>query len=270
MQFTGKTVEEAIEKGLKELNIERENAEITVINEPVKGLFGIIKTMANVEIEVKQNENQKVEEFVKEIARLMNFDLSTEVYEKDGSTVIKLNSNDSSNLIGYRGEVLDAIQTLAGASMNIGRVEYKKVVVDCENYRDKREETLVSLAKKLEQKATEMRREVILEPMSPYERRIIHTALANSETCTTKSDGKEPNRYVIIVPNDKDEFSTPYNAGRKNGDRKNSRQRKDSRKKTSGFKSRFGKENKKSGFTEQKRKAPSVFGTYLGNSLKDK
>ncbi len=270
MQFTGKTVEEAIAIGLKELGIEKDQAEITVIEEPVKGLFGKIKVMAKVEIEKKQNDNEKVEEFVKEIARLMQFDITTEVYEKDGSTVIKLNSNDSSNIIGYRGEVLDAIQTLAGASMNIGKDEYKKVVVDCENYRDKREETLISLAKKLEEKATEMRREVILEPMSPYERRIIHTALANSETCTTKSDGKEPNRYVIIVPNDKDEFSTPYNAGRNHGDRKNNRQRRDNRKKSGGFKSRPNNNGKKSGFVEQKRKTSISFGTYLGNSLKDK
>ena len=266
MQFTGKSVDEAIAIGLKELNIEKENAEITVIQEPVKGLFGKIKVMATVEISEKNNDNHKVEEFVKEIARLMKFDVETEVYEKDGSTVIKLNSSDSSNLIGYRGEVLDAIQTLAGASLNIGRVEYKKVVVDCENYRDKREETLISLAKKLADKATEMKREVILEPMSPYERRIIHTALADSTTCTTKSDGKEPNRYVVIVPNEKDEFSTPYNAGRKHGD-KGGKQKRDNRKK-GGFKSRSNNGPKKSGFVEQKRKAPSSFGTYLGNSLK--
>ena len=110
----------------------------------------------------------------------------------------------------------------------------------------------------------------MLEPMSPYERRIIHTALSQSTTCTTKSEGKEPNRYVIIVPNDKDEFSTPYNAGRKNSDKNSNRQKRDGRKKSNGFKSRYGKENKNSGFTEQKRKAPSGFGTYLGNSLKDK
>ena len=266
MQFTGKTVDEAIAIGLKELNIEKENALITVINEPVRGLFGKIKVMATVEIFEKYNDNQKVEEFVKEIARLMQFDVTTEVYEKDGSTVIKLNSNDSSNIIGYRGEVLDAIQTLAGASLNIGRVEYKKVVVDCENYRGKREETLIALANKLADKATEMRREVILEPMSPYERRIIHTALAESTTCTTKSDGKEPNRYVVIVPNDKDEFLTPYNAGRKH-DKGGNKQRRDNRKK-GGFKSRSNNGPKKSGFVEQKRKAPSSFGTYLGNSLK--
>lgn len=266
MQFTGKSVDEAIAIGLKELNIDKENADITVIQEPVKGLFGKIKVMATVEIFEKYNDNQKVEEFVKEIARLMQFDVTTEVYEKDGSTVIKINSNDSSNVIGYRGEVLDAIQTLAGASLNIGRVEYKKVVVDCENYRGKREETLISLANKLADKATEMRREVILEPMSPYERRIIHTALAESTTCTTKSDGKEPNRYVVIVPNDKDEFSTPYNAGRKHGD-KGGRNRRDNHKK-GGFKSRSNNGPKKSGFVEQKRKAPSSFGTYLGNSLK--
>jgi len=269
MQFTGKTVEEAIENGLKEMNIEKENAQITVIQDAVKGLFGKIKVMATVEIVEKQNDSQKVEEFVKEIARLMSFDVETETFEKDQSTVINLISSDSANVIGYRGEVLDAIQTLAGASMNIGKEEYKKVVVDCENYREKREETLISLAKKLEQKATEMRREVILEPMSPYERRIIHTALASSTVCTTKSDGKEPNRYVIIVPNDLDEFSSPYNAGRKN-DRNGFRQKRDFRKKNNGYKSRSGKDNKKSGFIEQKRKSASSFGTYLGNSLKDK
>ncbi len=269
MQFTGKTVEEAIENGLKEMNVERENAIITVIEEPVKGLFGKIKVLAKVEIEPKQDDNQKVEEFVKEIAKFMDFDVETEVYEKDGSTIINLNSSDSANVIGYRGEVLDAIQTLAGASMNIGKEEYKKVVVDCENYRDKREETLISLAKKLEQKATEMRREVVLEPMSPYERRIIHTALANSSTCTTRSDGKEPTRYVIIVPNDLDEFSSPYNAGRKQ-DRNNFKKKRDSRKKSNGFKSRSNKNEKRFGSAEQKRKTSISFGTYLGNSLKDK
>lgn len=272
MQFTGKTVEEAIALGLQELNLTEEQAKITVIEQPVKGLFGKLKIKAVVEIEKKENQQEQVVEFVKQIAKYMNFDVEAEIFEQNENTVINLKSSDSSNIIGYRGEVLDAIQTLAGACMNIGKKDYKKVIVDCENYRNKREETLISLAKRLEQKATEMRREVILEPMSPYERRIIHTALSKSETCTTKSEGKEPNRYIVIVPFDKDEFSKPYDAGRNHSDKNGKDFKKDKNKKGAkgnGFRSRLAS-TKKSGFSEEKRKAPSGFGTYLGNSLKDK
>ena len=265
MQFSGKTVEEAIANGLNELGITASQAKITVINDAVKGLFGKIKTLATVEIEKEQSKEDKTAEFVEKIAEIMGFNATTEIGENEDGTVIKIITADSSNLIGYRGEVLDAIQALAGAYLNIGNKEYKKVVVDCEDYRAKRKETLISLAKKLETKATDMRREIILEPMSAYERRIIHTTLAQSETCSTKSEGKEPNRYVVIVPNDKDEFSTPYNAGRNNADKK-MKSRRGGQKRSRGF---DGKREKKSGFGEVKKKSSFSFGTYLGNSLKD-
>ena len=196
----------------------------------------------------------------------MGIDAETELVEKADRTEIKLSTTDSSNVIGYRGEVLDALQTLAGACLNIGRKEYTKVVVDCENYREKRENTLVSLAKRLEEKATALRREVILEPMSPYERRIIHTALADSTTCTTKSEGSEPNRYVVIVPNDKDEYSRPYNAGKNHAEKGGKGGRRGASKKGKPFNK--GRNEKKSDGQEIKRKSPSMFGTYLGNSLK--
>lgn len=271
MEFTGKTVEEAIENGLKELGITEEQAEIQVKEQPSKGLFGILKGKAVVEIEKKPEQKQGVIEFVEDILKFMEIDAVAELSEKDGSVIITLVSNQSSNLIGYRGEVLDSIQTLAGAYLNIGKKEYQKVVVDCENYREKREETLIALAHKLEQKATEMRREVMLEPMSPFERRIIHTALAESTTCTTRSDGKEPNRYVVIVPFDKDEFSKPYNAGKNHND-KNSRSGKrnnNSKGKGKFNKSRSNSGRKQSGFIEKKKSSSFSFGTYLGNSLKD-
>ncbi len=269
MQFTAKTVEEAIEQGLKTLNIAQEDAKITVIQNPIKGLFGKIKCSAIVEVEKLQEEtqNNNVIEFVEKILDFMGLDAQTQLIENEDSTTINLLADDSASVIGYRGEVLDAIQTLAGACLNIGKKEYTKVVVDCENYRNKREKTLIDLAKRLEEKATSLRREVILEPMSPYERRIIHTALANSETCTTKSEGNEPNRYVVIVPFDKDEYARPYNAGRNHNDkgRKGSR---DNRRK--GKPMNKGRGEKKSGFGDTKRKSSSIFGTYLGNSLKDK
>ena len=270
MQFSGKTLEEAKTAGLKELSITEEQAEITVIEEPVKGLFGRLKGKAVVEIVKKESDEERALNFVQGIIDIMDFNAKAVMENGDKNTVIKIISTDSSNVIGHRGEVIDAIQTLAGAAINIGNKEYRKVVVDCENYRDKREETLIKLAKRLEEKATSMRREVILEPMSPFERRIIHTALANSETVTTKSDGKEPNRYVVIVPNDKDEFSTPFNAGRNQSGKGKNFGRRDNKRGGRGFKDRKDRPARKSGFSEPKKKTSISFGTYLGNSLKDK
>lgn len=273
MQFTAKTVEEAIDLGLKELNTTVDKAVITVLEQPTKGIFGKLKGKAVVEIEIEKSDAEKTVEFVQGILDMMDIKAVAALTSENDNTVITLTGTEatSSSIIGYRGEVLDAIQTIAGAALNIGKKEYKKVVVDCENYREKREDTLIKLAHKLEEKATEMRREVILEPMSPFERRIIHTALSESKTVTTKSDGKEPNRYVVIVPFDKDEFSKPYNAGRNNSDRGGKRDnRKNNHRNNSkgGFKGSRGGKTVKYGETKKKSSSFS-FGTYLGNSLKD-
>ncbi|MBQ0099664.1 MAG: protein jag [Firmicutes bacterium] len=287
MEFTGKSVQEAINTGLEVLGITEADAEITVVKEAVKGLFGKVKENAVVNVSEKKKEKLKIEkeekplktpkekkekkakkeseinseeiiEFTKKILELLDIPAETEfTFDEENNPVINLVGDNSSKLIGYRGEVLDAIQTLVGAKANIGNEEYKKVVVDCENYRERRKDTLVALAKKLEAKATEIRREVILEPMNAFERRIIHTALANSETVTTRSDGKDPNRYVVIVPNDLDKDSKPYNAGRKNDDRKgnhNGHNRQDNRNKS--HVNNFGEKKKSSSFS---------FGTFLGN-----
>ena len=277
MEFSGKTVQEAIEQGLKELGLTEDTATITVKEEPTKGLFGRLKGKAVVEIEKNKNGAEKATDFIQGILDIMDITAKAELTEDGESPVITLIAEDSSTVIGYRGEVLDALQTLAGAVANIGNKVYKKVVVDCENYRDRREDTLVSLAHKLEEKATKMRREVILEPMNPFERRIIHTALAESQTVTTRSDGKEPERYVVIVPNDKDEFAKPYNAGRNNDKAKTNNKKggkfnkKDRKGRNDRRQNGFRKNDRPrgSGFTEEKRKKTIGFGTYLGNSLKD-
>ena len=262
MQFTAKNVDEAIELGLKEMNLTKEQVEIEIIEQVQKSLFK--KGRATVEITKKITDEEKTLEFVKQILEYMELKAEAELSIENKQTVITLKADDSNAIIGYRGEILDAIQTLSGARLNIGKKDYQKVVVNCENYREKREETLINLAHKLEQKATDMRREVILEPMSPFERRIIHTALSESETVTTKSEGKEPNRYVVIVPNDLDEFSKPYNADRNNreNDKKGGKGRRN------GNKNFKNNKRKSSGFTETKKKTSISFGTYLGNSLK--
>ena len=278
MEFTGKTVEEAVKVGLDSLGITEEQAEIEIVEEAVKGLFGKVKKEAVVKITKKEDKKptaskksgsgtENAADFILKIFDIMNIDAKAEISGENSITVF---AQDSSEVIGYRGEVLDAIQVLAGAVANIGNKEYKKVVVDCENYRGRREETLINLAHKLEAKATETRRKVLLEPMSPFERRIIHTALAESLTVKTESDGKEPMRYVVIIPNDLDEDAKPYNAGINHGRnrRDNNRGGRNDRRGGRDFKGRSN--SRRSGFTEEKRKPSLSFGTYLGNSLKDK
>ncbi len=278
MEFTGKTVEEATALGLSELGIEESDAIIEIKEQPTKGFFGKLKGKAVVEITKKPTGVEKARDFIQKIADLMDLTVKAQLNDDEENPTITLIAESSSSVIGYRGEVLDAMQTLAGAIANIGNKTYKKVFVDCENYRERREETLIALAHKLEGKATDMRRDVILEPMSPFERRIIHTALAESQTVTTMSEGKEPNRYVIIVPNDRDEFAKPYNAGRNNSDRRGGNRggrkdfkndRRGGNRGGKGFKGDRRGGSRNGGATGEKRKTTVSFGTYLGNSLKD-
>ena len=290
MEFTGKTVQEAIENGLKEMNLEEDKAEIKVIEEPTKGFLGIAAKKAKVEITEKKTDGERAVEFLNGLLDLMNVNAKSNLTEEDEKVVIDIITDNSSAIIGYRGEVLDALQNLAGAVANTGREDYRRVVVDCENYRTKREDTLVSLAHKLEAKAVRMGRKINLEPMNPYERRILHSALAASEDVKTLSEGKEPNRYVSIIPNnltDPDDkgiserkFNGKYN---RNGYERNGRNdrndrfggyRKGGRGDRNDRGGKYGRGDR--GFGGRRDSAPrqprpktSGFGTFLGNSLKD-
>jgi len=147
MEFVGKTVEETIKTGLSEMGLSEEQAEITVKEQPTKGLFGKLKGKAVVEITAKATGAQKATEFIQKVLDVMDITAKAQLTEDGENPVISLIAEDSSSVIGYRGEVLDALQTLAGAVANIGNKVYKKVVVDCENYRGRREDTLIALAK---------------------------------------------------------------------------------------------------------------------------
>lgn len=197
--FQAKTVEEAIETGLQALGLDREQAEIEVLDEGKKKLFGGVK--AKVRITEKLSDGKRAANFIDGLFGVLKINAFSEIVNDGEKIEINIQTTHSHSVIGRRGEILDAIQCIAGAVANIGRDEYKKVVVDCENYRQGREQTLVALAEKLAKKAVEKGRKVKLEPMNPYERRIIHSALAESAEVKTVSDGKEPNRYVVIIPN---------------------------------------------------------------------
>jgi spoIIIJ-associated protein len=244
--FYGKTVEQAIEEGLATLNVDKNDVEITVIDEGTQGGFlGLGAKKAKVGITLKQENYKKAVKFLEGLFDVMKITATCEVEEQEDRVIIKIISTSSSKIIGYRGEVLDSLQTLASAIYNSKQEDYKRVVVDCENYREKRQVTLTSLAVKLAEKAVKTGRKVSLEAMNPYERRIIHSALSENENVKTESVGVEPARHVVIIPNN----LKPYEE------------------KNKGFKDKKATKGKSDVIKTTKK--TSGFGTYLGNSLKN-
>lgn len=204
MVFQGKTVEDAIAAGLKEMGLSQEDVEIVVLEQGKRRLFGSIPAKVEITEKVKVEEvaltdGERAVEFLKGLFPLLGSEAVPTLAGEEEKIVINL-EGEAKGIIGRRGEVIDAVQTLAGAVANTGRKDYKRVVVDCENYREEREDTLKRLANKLAAKAVRLGKRVRLEPMNPYERRIIHSALVDNEEVTTKSEGKEPARYVVITP----------------------------------------------------------------------
>jgi spoIIIJ-associated protein len=206
-EFTGKTVEEAIETGLTELGITKDQADIRVLEEGKKKLFGAVKARVEIAplaqtqtVATGKTDGERTVEFLEGLFSLLNITACTELVSEQDKIEINVTAANGKFIIGKHGETLDAIQTLAGAVANTGRDDYKRVVVDCENYREKRENTLTKLADNLAAKAIRLERKIQLEAMNPYERRVIHAALSNREDVSTTSEGKEPNRYVVIIP----------------------------------------------------------------------
>ena len=197
-----KTVDEAIKEALIELNANKEDVKIEIIDEPSKGLFGLIGGKdAKVRVSVVYDPIEIADNFLSKVLSSMNIS-AVNVVKREGDILIvdikDISSTDMGILIGKRGNTLDAIQYLLSLVINKNKDNYIKVVVDTEGYRAKREETLVRLANKMAEKARYVKRPIKLEPMNPYERRIIHSALQNIPGITTYSEGDEPYRRVVI------------------------------------------------------------------------
>ena len=254
--FYGKSVEEAIDNALIELKISKDQAKITVLEEAQKGFLGIGGKNAKVEVIVKEDDGERASNFLSGLLEIMKIPATTEILENGDKIVIDILTTSPTQVIGYRGEVLDALQTLAGATANIGNDEYKKVVVNCENYREKREETLKALAVRIANKAVKYGKKFSLEPMNPFERKVIHSALSNMEVIKTESEGAEPNRYVVVIPeNLKSAGDKTERFGRSSSKKERDRNGKRDRKE----KSDVIKLDKKT----------IGYGTFLGNSLKE-
>ena len=198
--FSGKTVEDAVKAGLAELKLTREEVKIEVLEEGKKRLFGSIPAQVKLTVIPKLTDGERSVKFLEGLFEILGHDVVPTLMDESEKIVIELSSETAKKLIGRRGEVIDAIQTLAGAVANTGREEYVRVIVDCGNYREDREETLKHVAEKYAAKAVRLGKRMRLEPMNPDDRRIIHAALVDNPNVTTKSEGKEPARYVVITP----------------------------------------------------------------------
>lgn len=202
VEIKAKTVDEAVEKALLELNTTKENVEIEIIEES-KGLFGLLGSK-EVKVRVtllKEDETLKATEFLRNITEKLGMDIEFDASfeEEEKKMKIELKGEGLGLLIGRRGETLDSIQYLTNIFVNKGTDDYIKVTIDAENYRERREDALVTLAKRTAQKATKYKKNMIIEPKNPYERRIIHEALQDYPGVTTYSIGEEPNRKVVVA-----------------------------------------------------------------------
>lgn len=198
VEKSGKSVEEALRLALIELDATREQVEIEVLDEGSKGFLGIGAKETKIRVSKKNSVTDIAKTFLSSILKEMNISAEIEVVQVEEALNINMIGEDMAILIGKRGQTLDSLQYLVSLVVNKERDDYLRVVLDTENYRAKRKETLESLADKLASKVKKSRKNVILEPMNPYERRIIHSALQNNPNVSTKSEGDEPYRKVVI------------------------------------------------------------------------
>lgn len=238
--FSGNSIEEAKAKAVNEFGVAEEKITFTVIEDVKKGLFGRIKSEARVQAEYEEEEKKPVAEkevktefiaeadkkavkadaeaaeeiqevpaekvekckaFLEKILKKMDVDCNVEAKSQDGGIFVEIGSGGSGTIIGRRGETLDSLQYLCSLVVNRTEGEYIRITLDSCGYREKRAETLRQLAEKISNKVLKSGRSTVLEPMNPYERRIIHSAVSNIEGVNSKSVGEEPYRKVIISSN---------------------------------------------------------------------
>lgn len=201
VEATGKNVDEAVKNALSELNISRDKVDVEILDEGNKGLFGLLGSKnARVKVTVKNDYSYMAKTFLREVLNAMDIKSEIHMEDSDDALKISLRGPNMGILIGHRGETLDSLQYLVSLVVNKDNTgsEYKRVILDTENYRLRREETLVRLANRLAAKAKTQSKSVVLEPMNPYERRIIHSALQDNPYVTTHSEGEEPFRKIVI------------------------------------------------------------------------
>jgi single-stranded nucleic acid binding R3H len=196
----GKTIALALKRGAEELGVDEAKAEYEVLEEPKKGFFGVGASDAKLRVFYQPSPAEIAADFVRDLLMNMQFEanVSIESADEEGAA-IAVSGEGLGLLIGRHGDVLDAVQHLAGLAANHGRSGYYRITVDIENYRAKRAETLRQLARRMAEKTLKYRRNNTLEPMNAYERRIIHTEVQSIEGVTTYSIGSDADRRIVIA-----------------------------------------------------------------------
>ena len=201
IEIKSKTKEEAVKEALKELGLEEKDIEVNVIQNPSKGFLGLIGAKEGIyEITViKKEEIEIAKEFVESMLLKSKINAKVNATQERNLIKISIEGKEAACLIGRRGETLDAVQFLTGLALNkINKDSHMRVIVDIENYRSKREQSLIRYARKVAREVAKTRRTKKLDYMNPYERRIIHSALQNDKYVSTYSEGTDPYRRLVI------------------------------------------------------------------------
>ena len=201
VEFRGKTVDDAITNALVSLGTTSDQIEYEVIEKGSNGILGFGSKDAVIKVAKKSTPEDVVKDFLTEVFDKMNLEVEiiTKFDEIEGVIDIELKGPEMGVLIGKRGQTLDSLQYLTNLAVNRKSDNYLRVKIDTEDYRRRRKETLENLAKNMAYKVKRTKRPVSLEPMNPYERRIIHSALQNDKYVVTHSEGEEPYRHVVIT-----------------------------------------------------------------------
>lgn len=199
-EFTAKTVDEALTNAMLDLGTIAENLEYEVIEKETNGFLGMFGKPAKIRVREKLTLENKAKKFLSDVFSAMGIETELDIlYDEINATIdIDIKGDEMGVLIGKRGQTLDSLQYLVSLVVNKNSDNYIKIKLDTENYRARRKETLENLAKNIAYKVKRTRKAVSLEPMNPYERRIIHSALQNDKYIETYSEGDEPYRKVVI------------------------------------------------------------------------
>ncbi|MDD7147139.1 MAG: protein jag [Lachnospiraceae bacterium] len=201
INVSAKTVDDAITEACQKFSVTSDKLEYEVVEEGSSGFLGIGSKDAVIKARVKSSVQDKAKDFLRDVFEAMNLTVVVDVkYDELEKTMdIDLSGDEMGVLIGKRGQTLDSLQYLVSLVVNKDVEDYIRVKVDTENYRKRRKDTLENLAKNIAFKVKRTKRPVSLEPMNPYERRIIHSALQNDKYVTTHSEGEEPFRRVVVT-----------------------------------------------------------------------
>ena len=201
IEVSAKTVEDALTDASVQLGITSDQLEYEIVEKGSSGFLGIGSKNAVIRVKIKSSIEDEVKKFLTSVFNAMNMEVEIIINKNEDEKFldVELKGDDMGVLIGKRGQTLDSLQYLTSLAINKHRDDYYKVKIDTEDYRNRRKDTLENLAKNIAYKVKRTKRPVSLEPMNPFERRVIHSALQNDKYVTTHSEGEEPYRHVVVT-----------------------------------------------------------------------